>query len=352
MNKIESFEDLIFDLTASRNSAWYKAGVRIDVYDEDELKSMLDRDVKPQSKISFTPDDDDYNHWEGPYFYIFREGAPDMSNVQDWEIDYREIVFECHCATMAGPKVLKKLAKAFEKLFDQKAEKNEEPLFNVYFETDTEESGEPEYTDQTMEQCKEICEKIYDAYLKGNLNPWNWGTINPETENFTVICSCSNGYTEDEFGMCTWGPQAGKFVDYPKEVANKSYKESIERITKSPLKESSGVYDVYFVVYNVPKLLDGYLAEKVSLEEGKALCEKFMNRFNDGEFDPWYEYNVDGGPGESCELNPDDDELSVVCMGDDDTDEYGITTFGPQAWQFVKNPMSWDEFKEWWKSQK
>lgn len=238
MNKIESFEDLIFDLTASRNSEWYKAGVRIDACDEDELKSIVDRDVKPQSRIIFTPDEDDNaDRWEGPYFYIFRESAPDFSNAEQWEIDYREIAFECHCATMAGPKVLKKLAKAFEKLFGQKTEKNEEPLFNVYFEADNEESGEPEYRDQTMEQCKEICEKMYDAYLKGNLNPWNWGTIDPKTENFAVICSCSNGYTEDEFGMCTWGPQAGKFTDYPKEVANKSYRESFERITKSPLNE-------------------------------------------------------------------------------------------------------------------
>ncbi len=231
-----------------------------------------------------------------------------------------------------------------------KIESNE-PLFNVYFSTDTEESGNPEYTKQTLEQCEKICKDVYSQFTEGNFNPWGWGALDPDEDHLDVMCYCCNGLTDDEFGMLTYGPDAGKFRDYPREAVMRK-REALEHITKSPLQESSGVYDVYFVVYNAPKLLDGYLAEKVSLEEGKALCEKFMNRFEGGEFDPWYEYDLSGGPGESCDLNPDDDELAVVCMGDDDTDEYGITTFGPQAWQFVKNPMGWDEYKEWWKSQK
>lgn len=186
MDKIELFEDLIFDLTVSMNSDWYKAGVRVDTCDEDELKSMLDRDVKPQTRIVFTPDEDDSNRWEGPYFYIFREGAPDFSTSQEWEIDYREVVFKCHCATMAGPKVLKRLAKAFEKLFGKTAKKDNEPLFNVYFSTDTEESGDPAYTQQTLEQCEKICKDVYKQFTEGRFSPWGWGVLDPMKINLTL----------------------------------------------------------------------------------------------------------------------------------------------------------------------
>lgn len=348
MDKIELFEDLIFDLTASMNSDWHKAGVRVDTCDEDELKSMLDRDVKPQTRIIFTPDEDDSNRWEGPYFYIFREGAPDFSTSQEWEIDYREVVFKCHCATMSGPRVLKRLAKAFEKLFGKTAKKDNEPLFNVYFSTDTEESGDPAYTQQTLEQCEKICKDVYKQFTEGSFNPWGWGVLDPNEDKLDVMCYCCNGLTDDEFGMLTYGPDAGKFRDYPRAAAKR---EALERITKSPLKESNGKYDVYFYLENTSKFLDGYLANGVSLEEGKAICEKFIKRFKGGEFDPWDEYNLDGGPGESYLLDPEDDDLVVVCLGDDDTDEYGISTFGPQAGQFVKSPMTWEEYTEWWKQQ-
>lgn len=211
----DALDDLIFDVEVYKLSEWHKAGVRVDVCDDDRMREALDYGEKLEYFIFDEPDEgESWNTWDGPYLYVLEEGT---KVTEMWDIDRDTILFKCSCNSSNGVKVLTKLKSAFEGIFTGNCqEDNEEPLFNIYFSTDIEESGDPEYKDQTLEQCKKICEDAYDKFLKGTLNPWGWGTLDPDEDNLDIMCYCSNGLTEDEFGLLSYGKNAGEFIDYPR----------------------------------------------------------------------------------------------------------------------------------------
>lgn len=97
-----------------------------------------------------------------------------------------------------------------------------EPRFNVYVTSESLDmtDGEPRLESVTEEECIKYCKKVWKEFKAGKFDPWGYGALDPDEDDYLIDCSCCNGMTEDKFGAASWGKLAGKFTDYPEDVAN------------------------------------------------------------------------------------------------------------------------------------
>lgn len=146
--------------------------------------------------------------------------------------------------------------------------KEEVERFNIFIKLEDGEDAEPREKDLTYEECKSYCENIYSLYKEGKFDPWGYGPMNP-IDRLLVVCYCSNGMTEDYFGISSEGNYAGQFVDYPDK----------DTIIESADRSLTGVCDCGSETkYTLKQLAerDGYDAEEIAdfadLDPENDLC--------------------------------------------------------------------------------
>lgn len=101
-----------------------------------------------------------------------------------------------------------------------------DPVFNVYIETDYEESGDPELERVTYDEAEKYCKENYKLFKAGKFSPWGHGTLNPKEDHLLIACYQSGvpEYDADWFGIASYGKHKGVFCDYPVEKhPNKLY---------------------------------------------------------------------------------------------------------------------------------
>lgn len=125
----------------------------------------------------------------------------------------------------------------------------DEPRFNVYVSSDSMNmtDGEPRFENITEDECRKYCRKVWKEFKAGKFSPWGYGPLDPNEDDYFIDCVCSNGWTEDKFGAVSWGKYAGKFTDYPKELANGEFDEidSSKQIKSVYTRPDSERFDEY-----------------------------------------------------------------------------------------------------------